>query len=1183
MRYWLVALALWAGAYSTAWALPETPQFRKVGVAEGLPSSFLNGLAVDRDGYLWIATRDGLARYDGVGYKIYQHVPGDAGALPGNMVQTVFVDSRNRVWVGVEGQGFCVLDPARKRFRRFHMGNRHELLSNDVLAIQQTSDASLWFGTYGGGLYRMDARERLTRYLPIAKDPHSLPDANVLSLLTDGRGQLWVGTSAGLARWTGRDFERIPAQQLSGETILSLSADSDGSLWAGSDGGLDHILATGRVVRPAWRDDLPDRGVSGVLRDREGTLWITTRRGMARERAGKVEDLALRLDGNPVVLQALEDREGGLWFATMSEGLLRLPAGWRHFAAFGKLPGGQGLSGLPIRGSAPARDGRVWLVGMSGVVDKLDPITGEVEHVLDTSAELPEGRFRSVLEASDGGLWLGHRRGLTRYDPRTHRYRHWHSGEGDEDLPAAAVHLLAENEGMIWLSTYGGGVQARDLSGHRLYSFTPKDGRGVDSAEQAQMSTGPDGAIWLAGPSGLRRWSAARERFESIPGAPAAHIYGFTSVPPDTLWLHRLGSLEAYRWDGRSLSRFRSVGADTGMPAVESGGLLADRNGALWLTTSRGLWRYDPVGDRLRMFGVRDGLPSQEFLAQPFMLLPQGLGLASTTAGVLLFDPARIHGNGEPPRLTLDNLSLRRDEDVVSLAPGPDGLVMGPEDRDLHVGARLLSFSDPAAHRYRFWLHGYDADWVSVGAKGDRDFSRLEPGDYRMEIAASNADAVWSGPLELRLRVLAPWWQRPYALAAWALLASGLLVLSARALRQYWRRRSAEQMREQRRELSDQGSEAKSRFLAMLGHEIRTPMTGVLGMAELLQGSDLAPRQRQQVDAIQRAGEHLLRLVNDALDLARIESGKLTLEDKPFDLHALLDEVSALLQPLAQAKGLQFSLQRAPGTPRVLRGDGGRVRQVLLNLGSNAIKFTDRGEVALRSASTPKGLLLEINDTGPGMEPEQVAKLFQRFEQGTRLQGSKRQAGSGLGLAICQELALAMGGQIDVQSAPGQGTSFRVRLPMPVAQIEDLLPPEARRPPRKANALRILVVEDDPTIADVVTGLLESLGHEVVHAAQALAAVTELSQSRFDLAFLDLDLPGVDGLVLARIIRSQGHTLALVALTARSDPTAESLSYAAGMHGFLRKPVTRQILQDKIEQMMALVRANPSGKQATRP
>ena len=174
-------------------------------------------------------------------------------------------------------------------------------------------------------------------------------------------------------------------------------------------------------------------------------------------------------------------------------------------------------------------------------------------------------------------------------------------------------------------------------------------------------------------------------------------------------------------------------------------------------------------------------------------------------------------------------------------------------------------------------------------------------------------------------------------------------------------------LREQRRQLSDLGSAAKTHFLATLGHEIRTPMTGVLGMAELLQAGALPPRQRQQVQAIQRAGEHLLRLVNDALDLARIEAGKLTLEDAPFDLHELLDEVASLLQPLANAKGLVFRLQRAPGTPRALRGDAGRVRQILLNLSGNAIKFTQAGEVCLRSEAAADGVRFEVSDTGEGM------------------------------------------------------------------------------------------------------------------------------------------------------------------------------------------------------------------------
>jgi signal transduction histidine kinase/ligand-binding sensor domain-containing protein/ActR/RegA family two-component response regulator len=1159
-------------------ALPETPQFRAVGVAEGLPSSSITGLALDRDGYLWISTRDGLARYDGIGYKVYQFAPGDSAALPGNFVQTVFVDAGNRVWVGIEGQGLSVLDAGRRGFRHFNTHTRPLMLSDDVFAIIGTPDGCLWFGTFGGGLYRLDRQERLTRFMPSADKPRSLPDENVLSLTVDDRGQLWVGTTSGVARWTGKDFERVPGEQLSDPVVLSLSPDKDGSLWIGTKKGLDHRLVDGRIDNPGWTAQLPSPRVNSVLRDRDGTRWISTQHGLVRERDGVVDGLKDEVAGNRAIQAGLEDAEGGLWFATEASGLLRLPPGWRHFANFGSGPGPGELTTVPVLGSALGHDGRLWLVGAGGMVDRLDPLSGRIEHVFGQTTILP-ARIWSVIERSDGSVWFGHAMGLSRFEPGTGAWQHWRIGEGDQPLLPGPVQLFTEtDDGLLWLASYGGGIQARDRAGRIVHSFVPGDGHGVDSPEQEQMAIGPDNRLWLAGPKGLRRWNGSERRFERIAGAPDDHVYGFAFVPPDTLWLHRMGALEAYRWDGAALARFISVGADAGLPSVESGGLLVDRSGAVWLTTTRGLLRYDPVGERLRRFGERDGLLSQEFQMRPPLMLPDGLGLASTNEGLVLFDPGRIQVGSQLPRLTLDTITLRREEDLVSLPTHGEPLLMQPEDRDLHVSARLLSFADPGAHRYRFFLHGYDADWVSVGASGERDFSRLEPGHYRMEVAAANADGLWSTPRGFRLEVLAPWWQRSWALALWVAASLLLLVLAAQVYRYRLRARHADNLREQQRRMSDQGSEAKTRFLATLGHEIRTPMTGVLGMAELLQTGSLEPKQRSRVLAIQHAGEHLLRLVNDALDLARIEAGKLGLDDAPFDLHQLLDEVASLLQALAVAKHLQFTLQRAPGTPRALRGDAGRVRQILLNLGSNAIKFTETGEVALRSAATPNGLLLEISDTGPGLNADQLARLFQRFEQAEGPRTAQRYGGSGLGLAICRELAAAMNGRIDVQSQPGQGSTFRVMLPLAAAGIDELARPN-RRAPRKADGLRILVVEDDPTVAEVVTGLLESLGHEPVHSAQGLSALTELSASRFDLAFLDLDLPGIDGFELARIIRSQGHTLVLIALTARADPQAEPLALAAGMHGFLRKPVTSQLLQDKIESVLAALRGPPTGEQ----
>ena len=212
---------------------------------------------------------------------------------------------------------------------------------------------------------------------------------------------------------------------------------------------------------------------------------------------------------------------------------------------------------------------------------------------------------------------------------------------------------------------------------------------------------------------------------------------------------------------------------------------------------------------------------------------------------------------------------------------------------------------------------------------------------------------------------------------------------------------------------------------------------------------------------------------------------------------------------------------------------------------------------------TDEGLVIEVSDTGPGLNEEQKSRLFRRFEQAEGAKTTSRYGGSGLGLAICRELTAAMGGHIGIVSQPREGTTFRVLLPLPAAELADVaVPVTGPRAPRQA--LRILVVEDDPTVADVVTGLLQNLGHETEHAAQGLDALARLSMAEFDVAFVDLDLPGLDGFDVARLIRANGHGLPLLALTARADADAEPQAFAAGMNGFLRKPVLSAMLDEAI-------------------
>jgi CheY-like chemotaxis protein/two-component sensor histidine kinase len=304
----------------------------------------------------------------------------------------------------------------------------------------------------------------------------------------------------------------------------------------------------------------------------------------------------------------------------------------------------------------------------------------------------------------------------------------------------------------------------------------------------------------------------------------------------------------------------------------------------------------------------------------------------------------------------------------------------------------------------------------------------------------------------------------------------------------------------------------------------------------------------------------MLRLVNDSLDLARIEAGKLQLEDAALDLQALTREVAALAQPLAQAKGLSCDLQIDADAPRWVRGDAVRIKQILLNLVNNATKFTEHGSVGVALQRGVDGAAhLSVRDSGPGIAESTKARLFQRFEQAD---GPQRHSGSGLGLAICRELVARMGGAIALDSTPGVGSTFRVSLP-----LAEIAPPEkvenAASPP--ATARHVLLVEDDATVAAVISGLLQAQGHRVTHAVHGLAALAELESAAFDVALIDLDLPGIDGLALARLLRTREEKsgkmrIALIGISARSAGNEEALCLAAGMDAFLRKPVTGEML-----------------------
>ncbi|MBB1472761.1 response regulator [Luteimonas sp. MC1782] len=1159
-------------------AVPQLPQPRQISVFDGLPSNRVNALAEDRQGYLWIATRDGLARYDGVGFRIWR--VGDG--LRDNFIWSVHVDAQDRVWIGTQNAGLAMLDVEREAFTWYDRNSHAAIAGNDVWSVASTPDGDVWFGTAESGLHRVSPDGRVRQYAHEPGNADSLPSNGVSHLAVDRRdGTLWIGTKGGVARWTGSGFARLPVDALPSLLIDGLTVDDGGEVWMGMHGAGMVRRVDGRIERLPWVDPvLGQPALHMLLEDAQGARWLDTRSGLAWERDGRVDNVPLYSTTSrglvrPAWSSAYEDREGGLWFASSDAGLWHLPANWRNFTVLQRRLGDPASpANAFVYGVAPATaaGGRgLWLVGSGGVLDWMDPETGSIEHRFTEvcGALLVTG----VLEARDGGVWLGCQDQLVRFDPLSRAVRRWHAdGSADAAPPGRIAHFVELQDRTLWLASLHS-VQHRDRAGRVLDTVHRGDGRGLgfnDSVEQ--LARAPDGGLWLVGSGGLRTWNDGLRRFEAIPGAPGIALQGVAieaSGDGHRIWLAGNGVLSVYRWDGASLHHLDTVDAAQGLPTVAPGGVLVDDAGVVWMTTARGLVRFDPVTRRVRVYGVRDGLPSHEFSEYPMQMSPLGYVAAGTADGLLLFHPRQVQWTQGTPTLAVESIDLRRGDDRVSLSPLATRLELRHDDRDLRVVARLLSFTDAHAHRYRFLLEGDDAGWVETGAAGERIFPKLAPGRYRLQVQARTADDAWSPSQQLVLHVQPPWWQAAWAQLLFVALAVLLVLWIGRAYRGRLKRRHAWQLNEQKRDLAEQASLAKTRFLATLGHEVRTPMTGVLGMSELLLGTELEPRQRGYADAIRRAGEHLMRLVNDALDLARIEAGKLELDAQPFDLVELLDEVAGMVEPMARQRGLAFRRHIDADTPRWLLGDAGRVRQILLNLLGNAIKFTEVGSVSLQAAPMAgAGVRLVVSDTGPGLNDEQKAYLFRRFEQAEGIRTASRYGGSGLGLAICQELAVAMRGRIELDSTPGHGTDFTVDLPLPGAQAPEARPVDIR-PPRPAQRPRsILLVEDDATVAEVIVGLLHAQGHHVVHVPHGLAALSETTASRFDLALLDLDLPGIDGLALARQLHACGFTAPLLAVTARADADAEPAARAAGFDMFLRKPVTGALLADAIDALL---------------